>query len=488
MTQHLYHTHPTSSQPLQLSGNSNAALHSTHPYTTTSGKDMNPYYQQQQQAPPPQQQQQGQQYEQSDQGHYPHYVGPPVQPPADPRPLHQQNPQHYQRHQQQQQQQQYGQPQMHQPVQLPPVYSGMNSALPQGQMQQSPYSQSQYPPVSSSAPSQPQWNEQQAMSQQTLAPPPSGGPSVQPSAPALDRTAPFSGINGNYQYRLICEQQPQRARMCGFGDKDRRPVTPPPCVRLIITEIGTGNEVDVSEIDSSFFVLSVDLWDEKAGQEVNLVRSSTSSPAVSISTATTTSYPPPPERPLVDQYGTPMGYYQDPATGQSFMAPLHHPNQYGQMQQMGGNPYGAPMNFNGQMYMPQQQYPMPVAQHSAAMFSRNLIGSLTVNASKLDDTRDQPGFWFVLQDLSVRTEGWFRLKMNFIDVGTGINPSSNGGLNKGKARVLASCFSDKFQVFSAKKFPGVIESTPLSKKFAQQGIKIPIRRDNKNENADDDDL
>jgi Velvet factor len=34
-----------------------------------------------------------------------------------------------------------------------------------------------------------------------------------------------------------------------------------------------------------------------------------------------------------------------------------------------------------------------------------------------------------------------------------------------------------FQVYSAKKFPGVIESTPLSKAFASQGIKIPIRKD-----------
>ena len=32
-------------------------------------------------------------------------------------------------------------------------------------------------------------------------------------------------------------------------------------------------------------------------------------------------------------------------------------------------------------------------------------------------------------------------------------------------------------MFSAKKFPGVIESTELSRTFAQQGIKIPIRKD-----------
>jgi hypothetical protein len=50
-------------------------------------------------------------------------------------------------------------------------------------------------------------------------------------------------------------------------------------------------------------------------------------------------------------------------------------------------------------------------------------------------------------------------------------------INKGSAPVLATAFSEPFQVFSAKKFPGVIESTALSKCFALQGIKIPIRKD-----------
>lgn len=43
--------------------------------------------------------------------------------------------------------------------------------------------------------------------------------------------------------------------------------------------------------------------------------------------------------------------------------------------------------------------------------------------------------------------------------------------------ILAHCFTDTFQVFSAKRFPGVKESTELSKKFAHQGVKIPIRKD-----------
>jgi hypothetical protein len=75
--------------------------------------------------------------------------------------------------------------------------------------------------------------------------------------------------------------------------------------------------------------------------------------------------------------------------------------------------------------------------------------------------------------------------MNFVNVGTQPQSPSQQSpgnsptpvLNLGSAPVLASVFSDVFQVFSAKKFPGVIESTPLSKCFALQGIKIPIRKD-----------
>lgn len=79
-----------------------------------------------------------------------------------------------------------------------------------------------------------------------------------------------------------------------------------------------------------------------------------------------------------------------------------------------------------------------------------------------------------------------RLKMNFIDVG--FTHEGKSQLNQGKAPVLASAFSNAFQVFSAKKFPGVIESTALSKTFAGQGIKIPIRKDgSKSEQKDEDD-
>lgn len=199
------------------------------------------------------------------------------------------------------------------------------------------------------------------------------------------------------------EQQPIRARMCGFGDKDRRPITPPPCVRLVVLDAETGEEMDPSQIDSSFFVLTVDLWDHDGAREVNLVRHSSGAPTVSISSSTVASYPPPPERPPVylaqqPQFTFPRPGYPQPAA--------HYPMPASPMSQYGGS-YGGPPPFNP----PYQPAPVPLVApptSTTSMFTRNLIGSLTVNAFKLADTEQKLGFWFVLQDLSVRTEGTFR--------------------------------------------------------------------------------
>lgn len=225
--------------------------------------------------------------------------------------------------------------------------------------------------------------------QQPLYGGPHPGITPQAQAKAENKQMSFSGVKGDYQYELRVEQQPQRARMCGFGDKDRRPITPPPCVRLIITHRETGEEVNPNDIEGAFFILQVDLWDRDATREVNIVRASSSSPAVSISTATTTSYPPPQERTVVNQYGQPMPIMQFSPDGQ----PYYDPSQG--------------MGYPQSMYMPQYQQPV-VQPQSNAMYTRNLIGSLTVNASLLEDTEKKPGYWFVLQDLSVRTEGFFR--------------------------------------------------------------------------------
>lgn len=94
--------------------------------------------------------------------------------------------------------------------------------------------------------------------------------------------------------------------------------------------------------------------------------------------------------------------------GYTYASPTDmHPHQLGS--QVG--PYG-PRIFNGAPDMGMHQRMALQGTHQGAppqgMFTRNLIGSLSASAFRLNDPQEKIGIWFVLQDLSVRTEGIFR--------------------------------------------------------------------------------
>jgi hypothetical protein len=41
------------------------------------------------------------------------------------------------------------------------------------------------------------------------------------------------------KYVLILRQQPQRAKVCGMKERDRRPIDPPPIVQIKLAEPST---------------------------------------------------------------------------------------------------------------------------------------------------------------------------------------------------------------------------------------------------------
>lgn len=98
--------------------------------------------------------------------------------------------------------------------------------------------------------------------------------------------------------------------------------------------------------------------------------------------------PPPP----VPSSVTSGGYYNTPT-----LTPITPTGGYGQ--QLGGP---------GQGPLLSPSVACDPRSHPSGMFTRNLIGSLCVSAFKLTDCENRMGVWFILQDLSVRTEGSFR--------------------------------------------------------------------------------
>ncbi|WVO13220.1 hypothetical protein L204_100833 [Cryptococcus depauperatus] len=111
-----------------------------------------------------------------------------------------------------------------------------------------------------------------------------------------------------------------------------------------------------------------------------------------------------------------------------------------------------------------------------------LVGKRHTHCNKLQDENGQMGLFFFVTDLGVRTEGKFRLRMKVVDL-------SLFPLTLDKERsvpILAEALSESIDVFSAKRFPGVIPTTPLTRLFAAQGIKLAVRESHKKKKQRDD--
>ncbi|KAF9903049.1 hypothetical protein EC991_004261 [Linnemannia zychae] len=106
--------------------------------------------------------------------------------------------------------------------------------------------------------------------------------------------------------------------------------------------------------------------------------------------------------------------------------------------------------------------------------TRILMGAVAVSPTLLLNEDNQMGWYFSFPDLSVRTEGVYTLKFSLMQFA---NFDFDEGGGSHASMLIAEETSEPFTVYSAKKFPGMTESTELSKAFARQGLKIPIRND-----------
>jgi hypothetical protein len=120
------------------------------------------------------------------------------------------------------------------------------------------------------------------------------------------------------------------------------------------------------------------------------------------------------------------------------------------------------------------------APSSAAPSFPVLTGTPVAGMAYLD--RPTPAGYFIFPDLSVRHEGKYRLSFalfeNLSEV-KDLDPDDPEVIFDGNHFVThrAEVKSAPFTVFSAKKFPGLSESTALSRMVAEQGCRVRIRRD-----------
>ncbi|CAO0802584.1 unnamed protein product [Mucor circinelloides] len=97
--------------------------------------------------------------------------------------------------------------------------------------------------------------------------------------------------------------------------------------------------------------------------------------------------------------------------------------------------------------------------------NRTTAGTVVQSLHKLKDHDNTDGGFFIFSDISVRLEGYYRLKFTLYEIEGPI-------VNR-----LCSIVSDVFQVYSPKSFPGMSESTFLTRSFSDQGVRIRIRKE-----------
>ncbi|KAJ6155156.1 hypothetical protein N7470_005722 [Penicillium chermesinum] len=172
------------------------------------------------------------------------------------------------------------------------------------------------------------------------------------SAPTFDASLSREALSSDFD--LTIRQQPDRARVAGGKEKERKPIDPPPIVQLRVREEGT------------------------------------------------------------------------------YLAHLYEANE-------------------------DQQVSVPPSQA--------LAGTLVSSLHRLKDVDNTDGGFFVFGDLSVKIDGEFRLKFTLFE------------MRRDMVVYLKTILSERFTVYPPKSFPGMMESTFLSRSFADQGVKLRIRKE-----------
>lgn len=90
------------------------------------------------------------------------------------------------------------------------------------------------------------------------------------SAYSLRKSNPANQFS-NLNYELVVRQQPIAARACGFGERDRRVIDPPPIIQLKVTN--AKNEPEEEELRYSLNVVHCTLWNaEGTSEETALIQ------------------------------------------------------------------------------------------------------------------------------------------------------------------------------------------------------------------------
>lgn len=228
------------------------------------------------------------------------------------------------------------------------------------------------------------------------------------------------------RYHLHIRQQPIAARACGAGDRDRRPVDPPPIVQILLTDFDSNSQEDRDLLqDPRFtvgcllFPVSTPPWSESAEtgpRDRDWDRGRNRERERETDGIARTD----------DDLSTPL------LSGKAFMSPFYVDAD--------PDPNSAPSHPSS-LNLPSH----PQCYHRAASHLH------------------QPATFFIFADLSIRSAGLYRLQFRLMNWGSVEDTGQS-------MPILAEAWSDPFRVYPAKDFPGMRDSSLLAEGLKELGF------------------
>lgn len=225
------------------------------------------------------------------------------------------------------------------------------------------------------------------------------------------------------RYHLHVRQQPLAARACGAGDRDRRPVDPPPIVQILLLDFDSESQDDRDILQDPRFTVGCLLFPVSGSsappnpQDEQEPERDSEREKDGVARAD-------------DDLSTPL------LSGKAFMSPFYVDAD--------PDPNSAPTH-------PSSEYPQ---SPSLTLGPSNLR-----NASKLH----QPATFFIFADLSIRSAGTYRLQFRLMNWGSVEDTGQS-------MPILAEAWSDPFRVYPAKDFPGMQDSSILAEGLKELGF------------------
>jgi hypothetical protein len=247
------------------------------------------------------------------------------------------------------------------------------------------------------------------------------------------------------RHHLLIRQQPIAARACGFGERDRRVIDPPPILQLLLKDFDPNSASDTTEL-RNIFVVHAGLLSANNNDKDN---TSNSSNDVTL---------------MHEPYHRPSRRLMGTLVASPFVCPDPEPERVPTFHLA-----GHAASTQSTISQPNSISELISAQTSAPTISST--PSPTTTTTTDPSLPQPPSTFFLFPDLSCRTPGHYRLFFRLVRITTDL--TSTPGVS---TPFIAESTSDVFEVFAAKDFPGMRTSTKLTAGLKKAGAGIGLKK------------